>query len=74
MIVELRDRFSLLEAQPTESPAQGRDPQLIQDAVSALVNLGYRKGEVEKNVRDCVQTGNHSLEQVIKEVLRRMSR
>jgi holliday junction DNA helicase RuvA len=74
MIVELRDRFSLLEAQPTESPAQGRDPQLIQDAVSALVNLGYRKGEVEKNVRDYVQTGNHSLEQVIKEVLRRMSR
>jgi len=74
MIVELRDRFALLESQAIESPAQGRDPQLIQDAVSALVNLGYRKGEVEKNVRDCVQTGERSLEQVIKEVLRRMSR
>jgi Holliday junction DNA helicase RuvA len=74
MIVELRDRFALLESQASETSVQGRDPQLIQDAVSALVNLGYRKGEVEKNVRDCVEAGNHSLERVIKEVLRRMSR
>jgi holliday junction DNA helicase RuvA len=74
MIVELRDRFSVLESQSTETPPQGRDPQLIGDAVSALVNLGYRKGEVEKNVRDSVQSGKHSLEEVIKEVLRRMSR
>jgi Holliday junction DNA helicase RuvA len=74
MIVELRDRFALLESQTTETPALGRDPQLFQDAVSALVNLGYRKSEVEKNVRDCVQTGKRSLEQLIKEVLRRMSR
>jgi holliday junction DNA helicase RuvA len=74
MIVELRDKFAVLESQPTETPAQGRDPQLMTDAVSALVNLGYRKGEVEKNVRDSVQSGKHSLEEVIKEVLRRMSR
>ena len=74
MIVELRDRFAVLEPQPTETPVQGHDPQLIADAVSALVNLGYRRGEVEKNVRDSVESGKHSLEEVIKEVLRRMSR
>jgi holliday junction DNA helicase RuvA len=74
MIVELRDRFAVLEPQPTEAPVQGREPQLIADAVSALVNLGYRRGEVEKNVRDSVQSGKHSFEEVIKEVLRRMSR
>lgn len=74
MIVELRDRFAVLESQPTETPTQGRDPQLIADAVSALVNLGYRRGEVEKNVRDTAESGKHSLEEVIKEVLRRMSR
>jgi holliday junction DNA helicase RuvA len=74
MIVELRDRFSVLDSQPTEAPVQGREPQLIADAVSALVNLGYRRGEVEKNVRDSVQSGKHSFEEVIKEVLRRMSR
>jgi Holliday junction DNA helicase RuvA len=74
MIVELRDRFSVLDSQPTETPVQGHEPQLIADAVSALVNLGYRRGEVEKNVRDSVQSGKHSFEEVIKEVLRRMSR
>jgi Holliday junction resolvasome RuvABC DNA-binding subunit len=42
--------------------------------VSALVNLGYRKAEVEKNVRDMIQTGKRTLEDVIKDVLRRMSR
>jgi Holliday junction resolvasome RuvABC DNA-binding subunit len=46
----------------------------VQDAVSALVNLGYRKAEVEKNVRDMSQTGKRTLEEVIKDVLRRMSR
>ena len=74
MIVELRDRFAVLESPTAETPAQGRDPQLFQDAVSALVNLGYRKGEVEKNVRDSVQSGKYTLEEVIKEVLRRLSR
>jgi Holliday junction DNA helicase RuvA len=74
MIVELRDKFATLEGHISEAPAQGRDPQLNQDAVSALVNLGYRKGEVEKNVRDSLHSGKQSLEEVIKDVLRRMSR
>jgi Holliday junction resolvasome RuvABC DNA-binding subunit len=46
----------------------------MQDAVSALVNLGYRQAEVEKNVRDALRSGKQSLEDVIKDVLRRMSR
>jgi Holliday junction resolvasome RuvABC DNA-binding subunit len=46
----------------------------MQDAVSALVNLGYRKAEVEKSVRETVQAGNTTLEEVIKEALRRISR
>ena len=74
MVVELRDKFATLEAQASETPAQGRDSQLIQDAVSALVNLGYRKAEVEKNVRDSAQSGKQNLEEVIKDVLRRLSR
>lgn len=74
MIVELRDKFTALQGQGSEVPARGHDSQLMQDAVSALVNLGYRKIEVEKNVRDLVQSGRESLEEVIKEVLRRMSR
>jgi Holliday junction resolvasome RuvABC DNA-binding subunit len=74
MMVELRDKFTTLQPRPTEAAVQSNDSQLSQDAVSALVNLGYRKAEVEKNVRDMVQTGKRTLEEVIKEVLRRMSR
>lgn len=74
MIVELRDKFTTFPDQGSETPPRGKDSQLMHDAVSALVNLGYRRAEVEKNVRDLVQAGKRSLEDVIKEVLRRMSR
>ena len=74
MIVELRDRFATLEDSGSGTATQGGESQLIRDAVSALVNLGYRKGEVEKNVRDSIQSGKQNLEELIKEVLRRMSR
>lgn len=74
MIVELRDRITTLQPQVSETAVQGNGSQLMQDAVSALINLGYRKPEVEKNVRDLIQMGKNSLEEVIKEVLRRMGR
>jgi len=74
MIVELRDKFTTLPGQGPEVSTQGQESELVHDAVSALVNLGYRKAEVEKNVRVLVQQGRQSLEEVIKEVLRRMSR
>jgi Holliday junction DNA helicase RuvA len=74
MIVELRDKFATFQAQVTEIPVASNGSQLVQDAVSALVNLGYRKAEVEKSVRDTVQAGNTTLEEVIKEALRRISR
>jgi Holliday junction DNA helicase RuvA len=74
MIVELRDKFTTLQSRPSEAMPQNNDSQLVQDAVSALVNLGYRKAEVEKNVRDMIRTGKRTLEEVIKDALRRMSR
>ncbi len=74
LLVELRDKLAMLPAQPVESAASEKGPQLVQDAVSALVNLGYRQTEVEKNVREALQSGKHTLEDVIKDVLRRMSR
>jgi Holliday junction DNA helicase RuvA len=74
LIVVLRDIFTTLQSRPSVAIPQNNDSQLVQDAVSALVNLGYRKAEVEKNVRDMIQTGKRTLEEVIKDVLRRMSR
>jgi Holliday junction DNA helicase RuvA len=74
MIVELRDKFAAFQSEGSEPVSSENGAQLLQDAVSALVNLGYRKAEVEKNLRDIIRAGTQSLEEVIKEVLRRMSR
>jgi Holliday junction DNA helicase RuvA len=73
MVVELRDKLTALR-RPAESATADTGSQLMQDAVSALVNLGYRQAEVEKNVRDALHAGKQGLEEVIKDVLRRMSR
>jgi holliday junction DNA helicase RuvA len=72
MIVELKDKFATLAAPGKDGASDGS--QLARDAVSALVNLGYRKSDAEKNVRDILRQGNPSLEEVLKEVLRTMSR
>lgn len=73
MIVELKDKLTSVETPAVDGAGRSNEPRLMQDAVSALMNLGYRQGEVEKNVRDAVQSGRQSLEDVIKDVLRRMS-
>ncbi|MFQ5542241.1 MAG: Holliday junction branch migration protein RuvA [Candidatus Binatia bacterium] len=72
MIVELKDK---LETIPDTVPLVGGDgsSQLTKDAVSALVNLGYRRGDSEKTVRDVVQGEDENLEGVLKEALRRLS-
>ena len=73
MIVELKDKLIAFSSDSASSkPAYG-DSQLMQDAVSALVNLGYRKAEAENNVRTGLKRGQASLEEVLKETLRRMS-
>jgi Holliday junction DNA helicase RuvA len=73
MIVELKDKFMSLAADSSWGKAAGVDSQLIQDAVSALVNLGYRRAEAENNVRAVLKRGQTSLEDILKETLRRMS-
>ncbi len=74
MIVELRDKFMTLTSLGSDTVGPSDGSQLMRDAVSALVNLGYRKADAEKNVRDILRKGEHTLEEVLKEVLRRMSR
>jgi holliday junction DNA helicase RuvA len=74
MIVELRDKFTTLPSLTSDLIGGSDGSQLMRDAVSALVNLGYRKADSEKYVRDVIQKGERSLEEVLKEVLRRMSR
>ena len=72
MIVELKDKLMAL---PDENQMGRQDgsSQLMRDAVSALVNLGYRRGEAEKIVREVVNGEERNLEVVLKETLRRLS-
>jgi len=69
MIVELRDRFL---AQSTSELGRADGSQLMRDAISALVNLGYRRAEAEKSVREVAQRGEGTLAELLKEALRRL--
>jgi Holliday junction resolvasome RuvABC DNA-binding subunit len=74
MIVELKDNLLTVAGDGSQGKPMERESQLMQDAVSALVNLGYRKAEAENNVRAVMKTGEASLEAVLKESLRRLGR
>ena len=73
MIVELKDKLTTLAPPPLESADREPGSQLLLDAVSALVNLGYKRVDAEKAVRDVLKRGTHSLEGVLKESLRLLS-
>ncbi len=73
MIVELKDKFATFAPAPSDSSvAPEPSSQKMQDAVSALINLGYKKPEIEKTVRDVLKNGELSLEDVLRETLRQM--
>ena len=74
MIVELKDRFASLAPLSADSAtAPEASSQKMQDAVSALINLGYKKPEIEKTVREVLKNDALSLEDVLRETLRQMS-
>lgn len=72
MIVELKDRLVTVAPGATETRLTEPVPALFDDAVSALVNLGYRKGDAETQVRSVMKNGSSKLEDILKESLRRM--
>ncbi|HEY2921750.1 MAG TPA: Holliday junction branch migration protein RuvA [Candidatus Binatia bacterium] len=73
MIVELKDKFAALSPASVESARPETGSQVMRDAVSALVNLGYKRPEAEKMVREVLKNGDRSLENVLKDTLRRLS-
>ena len=72
MVVELRDKAVAIPAQESGAGPNGSS-QLMRDAVSALVNLGYRRPDAEKSVREITQKQEGTLGDVLKEALRRLS-
>ena len=73
MIVELKDKLAVLAPAGAEFARAEAGSQLLLDAVSALINLGYKRADAEKIVREVLKRGERSLENVLKESLRRMS-
>lgn len=73
MIVELKDKFATFMPAGPENAKTDGGSQLLLDAVSALVNLGYKRPDAEKMVREVLKRGERSLENLLKETLRRMS-
>ena len=73
MIVELKDKLAALAPAGAEFARAEAGSQLLLDAVSALINLGYKRPDAEKLVREVLKRGERSLENVLKESLRRMS-
>jgi len=70
MVLELKDKIKLL---PSTDPSQNRltaGPDHVDDAISALVNLGYKKTLAEEALRN-VRQGRAGLavEELIREAL-----
>jgi Holliday junction DNA helicase RuvA len=71
LVVELQDRVRALQTPPA-APGSAAAPGDA-EAVSALVNLGYRQHEAERAVRAAVADGARELAEVIRRALRRLS-
>lgn len=70
MIVELREKVGRLAAASSAPPAAELPSR---DAVSALVNLGYRAPEAERAVRQAASSGAKSFDEIVREALRSLA-
>ena len=72
LVLELRDKVKVLKsARPAE--AAPRASGLESEAVSALVNLGYRPAEAERAVKAARAAGAADIEAVIRTALKRLA-
>lgn len=77
LIIEIRDKLSTWYKTPTEGNAtlikqehQGRH-QILQDAISALISLGYKQQEANRTVTK-IDDGASGSEELIRRALREM--
>jgi len=69
MVLELRDKVTRL----APAPAADGKQRIKSDAVSALVNLGYRRPEAERAVDAALAAGRGSFEDVVRDALKGLS-
>ncbi len=71
LVLELREKVRRLRA---EGERQGQPKgELDREAISALINLGYRRADAERAVRSARAAGAEDLESAIRQALRRLS-
>jgi Holliday junction DNA helicase RuvA len=74
VILELKDKIAHLDMSPAgrTQKAPTPDDQLLGDVISALLNLGYKRGEAEKAVQAVrsKRDGTVALEALLKDALR----
>jgi Holliday junction DNA helicase RuvA len=77
VVLELKEKVALLDVKGAGAPAMAvtADEQLLEDVVSALLNLGYKRGEAEKAIRavQSTQDGAPKLELLLKDALRMLA-
>jgi Holliday junction DNA helicase RuvA len=72
MVLQLKDKVRVLQQSRAASPA-ARPGGDAAEAVSALVNLGYKQQEAERAVDRAEQAGARALPDLIREALRRLA-
>jgi Holliday junction DNA helicase RuvA len=71
LVVELRDKIKLVKG--TRGADDGRRASGLEtEAVSALINLGYRRSEAERAVKVACAGGANDIETVIRSALKRV--
>jgi len=77
VVLELKEKVALLDIRGAGQPATAAtaDEQLLEDVVSALLNLGYKRGEAEKAIHtvQATQDGVPKLEVLLKDALRMLA-
>lgn len=73
MILQLREKVRVLRQSRAASETAARPGGDAAEAVSALVNLGYKQHEAERAVARAEETGTRALADLIREALRRLA-
>jgi len=73
MILQLREKVRVLRQSRAASETAARPGGDAAEAVSALVNLGYKQHEAERAVARAEETGTGALADLIREALRRLA-
>ncbi len=72
LVVELREKVGTFPGGDSAA-VPGTEPAVSEDAVSALINLGYRHAQAEKAVQRALRDGRATLTDIIQESLRSLS-